>query len=184
MTTSPCQHGVVGIGASTLHALRASSLQDLGEEAGAARLQELGYAAGEEMHRAFLAWLPSFADVADPAELDATALSEVLSAFFGALGWGGLELESKGRGLLIRSSDWAEADPGTPSEYPRCYVTTGMLASFLTRLAGGQTLGVMEMGCRTQGNARCEFLVGSPDVLGAVYSAVAAGTDHQAVLAT
>jgi predicted hydrocarbon binding protein len=182
MTTSPCQHGVVGIGSRTLHALRTGLLRDLGEEAGAARLQELGYAAGEEFHQGFLAWLPTYAEVGDPGDLDAGALGEVLSAYFAALGWGGLDVRPQGRALVIRSDDWAEAEPSAAAGYPCCYVTTGILASFLTRLAGDHTLGVMEIACRTQGDDHCEFLVGSPDVLSAVYEAVAAGRHHDEVL--
>ena len=49
MTATLCQHGVIGIGAGALHAMRATMIQDLGFDEGAARLQALGYAAGDEL---------------------------------------------------------------------------------------------------------------------------------------
>jgi predicted hydrocarbon binding protein len=182
MTASPCRHGVVGIGVNTFRTLREALLQDLGEEAGSVRLQEAGFAAGRQVYDSFLEWLPAFSEVRDPAELDAAALGEVLSAYFAALGWGAVEVTADGRGLSVRCRDWAESDPAAGASVPRCYVSTGLLASFFTQLAGERTLGVMEVACRTQGDEYCEFLVGAPAVLDAVYLAVAEGRDAHEVL--
>jgi len=87
MASSQANDGVVGIGVKALHTIRQTLIEDLGE-AGEARLQEIGYAAGEEVFQHFCHWLPEFAGVADPGDLDSTRFSEVLSAFFQSLGWG------------------------------------------------------------------------------------------------
>jgi hypothetical protein len=110
MSSVLCQHGVVGIGAASIRTLRAALGQDLGEDVGATRVQEMGFAAGAEVYQSFCAWLPSHADLRDPADLSADALPEVLSAFFGALGWGTVSTERVGqRGLVVASPDWAES---------------------------------------------------------------------------
>ncbi len=57
-----------------------------------------------------------------------------------------------------------------------------MLASFLTALADGSPIAVMEIECRGQGDAQCRFLTGSPETLGSVYEAVSRGEDYRAVL--
>lgn len=182
MTPAPYQGGVVGIGARALHTTRRALIDDLGE-AGEARLQEIGYAAGEEVYHSFCYWLPQFTGVTDPGELDAQALGEVLSEFFSSLGWGALSVERVGgSGLEITSGNWAEADPENQAEYPTCYFTTGMLASFLTCLAGGSAFAIMELECRSLGDARCKFLAGSPETLEAVYEALSEERDYREIL--
>ena len=112
MAAELCHHGVVGIGSNALRSLRASLSQDLGIDGGVAKLQEMGYAAGEELYGSFCDWLPSRTGVATPGELDAAALSEVLSEFFAALGWGSVRTERAGtRGLSVVATDWAESLP-------------------------------------------------------------------------
>lgn len=176
------QRGVVGIGANALRVLRTALLHDLGEDQGATRLQEMGYAAGTEMYDAFREWLSSYADIDDPAALDASLLPEVLSEFFGALGWGTVHTERQGTlGLTITTSDWAETGPAA-GDGPACFFSTGMLASFLTALAGGSPIAVMEIECRGQGSAQCRFLTGAPETLGNVYDAVSRGEDYRAAL--
>ncbi|MGD2134982.1 MAG: hypothetical protein PVF27_02430 [Gemmatimonadales bacterium] len=158
-------------------------MTDLGPDQGAARLQEVGYAAGEQLYQQFRAWLPGQTGVDDPSDLDAETLGEVLGAFFSQLGWGPVELERLGaRGLALSSEAWAESSPDEAVQYPSCYVTTGMLASFLTAMAGGHALAAMEVECRSQGDPRCRFLAGSPETLEAVYEAAAAGRDFESVI--
>jgi predicted hydrocarbon binding protein len=183
MSSVLCQHGVVGIGAASIRTLRAALGQDLGEDVGATRVQEMGFAAGAEVYQSFCAWLPSHADLRDPADLSADALPEVLSAFFGALGWGTVSTERVGeRGLVVASPDWAESAPGTSGEGPACVFSTGLLASFFTSLAHGSALAAMEIECRAQGDARCRFLIGSPATLAAVYDAASRGADYRTAL--
>jgi len=176
------QDGVVGIGARALHVTRQALLEDLGE-AGEARLQEIGFAAGEEVYNRFCQWLPGATGVSDPADLDSDKLTDVLSEFFGSLGWGPVTVERVGKsGLYVSSDAWAEADPAGGADYPSCYFSTGLFASFLTCLAGGGAVGAMELECRTSGDARCRFLAGSPETLDAVYQAMTEERDFEEVL--
>lgn len=182
MTPVLHQSGVVGIGAKALHTTRRALIDDLGE-AGEARLQEIGYAAGEEVYHSFCDWLPQYAGLSDPGELDAETLGAVLSEFFQALGWGAVSVQRVGRsGLEITSENWAEADPEAQAGYPSCYFTTGLLASFLTCLAGGNAFAIMELACRSQGDAGCTFLAGSPETLDAVYQALSEERDYRTIL--
>ena len=93
MASSVRHHGVLGIGSNALRTMRDALMQDLGDDAGATRLQEAGYAAGEEIYRSFREWLETKTGVADPGDLDKTLLSDVLSEFFQELGWGGVTVD-------------------------------------------------------------------------------------------
>lgn len=137
-------------------------------------LQEAGYAAGEGLYRTFVA-------ESSPTELDADLLGETLSGLFGRGGWGTLTISPVGTGALaIDSSDWAEADPGT-SQTPMCYFSAGMLADFLGRLSD-ETVSVMEVECRSKGDARCRFLSATPEVLEKVYNEMTQGRSYAEAL--
>ena len=181
MKTAHANAGVIGIGRKALIATRRALLQDLGER-GMQRLQEIGCAGGEELYDSFGRWLPEFAGVSSPDDLDAETLEEVLSEFFGGLGWGGVVIERLGsNGLSISSENWAEADPAEGSEYPSCYFSSGLFADFLTRMAGGNAISIMEVECRSRGDQRCRFFAGAPSTLDAVYNALAEGRDYREV---
>jgi predicted hydrocarbon binding protein len=182
MTATLCQHGVIGIGAGALHALRATTIQDLGFDEGAARLQAVGYAAGEELYASFQTWLPSHTDVSDPLALDADTLTDVLTAFFQAAGWGTVTVARLGtRALAVTSTDWVEAHSGVDGG-PSCFISTGVLASFFTAMAGGTALAVMELECMAQGGTQCRFLIGAPETLTAVYDAASRNQPYDAIL--
>ena len=181
-TTVTLDDEIIGVGTHVLHSLRQSLLRDLGEEA-AGYLQEAGFAAGEQVYDSFLSWLPEFAGVSDPADLDASTLGEVLSAFFEVLGWGSLTIEKAGKGaLLITAPHWAEAEPHGHTQQPSCYVSSGLLADFLGRLSS-IPVAVMEVECRTRDDAHCRFVAGSPQTLEAVFEALAAGESYESALA-
>ncbi|MSR06584.1 MAG: hypothetical protein EXR93_05905 [Gemmatimonadetes bacterium] len=134
------------------------------------------------MFACFRRWLPGFTGVRDPADLDAAALGEVLSEFFKALGWGSLALGQLGTaGITLDSNDWAESEPGSGAEQPCCYISAGMLASFMGKLAGNH-VAVLEVECRSRNDARCRFLVGAPETLQVVYDAISSGKDYRAAL--
>ena len=137
-------------------------------------LQEAGYAAGEGLFR-------SFADAHSPTDLDADLLAETLSEFFANGGWGTLTMSPVGTGALaLDSSDWVEADPGT-SETPMCFFSAGMLADFLGRLSD-EPVSVMEVECRSRGDARCRFLSATPEVLQRVYEGMTEGRTYEEAL--
>ncbi|HKW42057.1 MAG TPA: V4R domain-containing protein [Gemmatimonadales bacterium] len=168
------------IGRGALRQLHVTLLRDA-PDAAASVLQETGYAAGQGLFEAFCAWLPREAGVARPDELDASRLNDVLSAFFRATGWGAVSVAPLGGAVLVvDSSDWAEADPGS-AETPMCFFSSGMLADFLGRLSG-ETVAVMEVECRSRNDARCRFLSAAPDTLNAVYEQMSQGQTYEQVL--
>lgn len=137
-------------------------------------LQEVGYAAGEGLYRAFAAQN-------NPASLDADLLAEVLSEFFSRGGWGTLTMSPVGTGALaLDSPDWAEAEPGS-AQSPMCFFSAGMLADFLGRLSE-QTVSVMEVECRCRGDARCRFLSATPEILEKVYNEMTQGRSYAEAL--
>ena len=137
-------------------------------------LQEVGYAAGEGLYRAFAA-------ANDPKRLDADLLADTLSEFFTSGGWGTVTISPVGTGALaLDSSDWAEAEPGS-SQSPMCFFSAGMLADFLGRLSE-ETIAVMEVECRSRGDARCRFLSATPEVLERVYNDMTQGRTYAEAL--
>lgn len=172
---------VLGIGSRMLHRLRVVLQRDFGDQAGPA-LQEAGYAAGDELYEAWSGWLTERTGVMDPGELDARHLATTLNDFFVSLGWGHVGVHRLGATLAVDSSDWAEADVAAGAFAPSCHVTAGLLAGFLGRLAD-QHVAVIEIECRSRGDAHCRFLAGTPETLQAVYDGVSAGRDYLDVLA-
>ncbi len=151
-----------------------ASLMSRAPDQAIAILQEAGYAAGEALYRAFAA-------VNSPTDLDAGLLPETLSEFFTSGGWGAVTLSPVGTGALaLDSSDWAEAEPGT-SQTPMCFFSAGMLADFLGRLSD-EPVSVMEVECRSRGDARCRFLSATPEVLQRVYEGMSAGQTYEEAL--
>jgi len=137
-------------------------------------LQEAGYAAGEGLYR-------SFAATNNPADLDAGMLAETLSEFFTSGGWGSVTITPVGTGALaLDSIDWVEAEPGA-AQSPMCFFSAGMLADFLGRLSD-ETVAVLEVECRSRGDARCRFLSATPDVLERVYNDMTAGRSYEQAL--
>jgi len=170
----------LAIGRGALAALHASLLRQAPDLA-VTILQETGFASGEGVHAAFCAWLPSAAGVATPDQLDGQQLSDTLSAFFDAHGWGQVTVTPlPGGALALDSSDWAEAEPGS-AESAMCFFSAGMLADFLGRLTG-DTVAVMEVECRSKGDGRCRFLSAMPETLERVYQAMTEGRTYEEAL--
>ncbi len=166
----------LGLSPKALHVLRSSLERDHGLSM-AAYLQEAGFAAGEDTYQAFAEWLEDARGVR-PEDLDAEFLSEVTSAFFEQHGWGSINVNPLAAGILsIDSTDWKEADPDAGAQYPSCHLSSGMLADFFGRLAG-ETVAVMEVECRSRGDDMCRFLVGSPEMLAAVYEKMSEGLSY------
>jgi predicted hydrocarbon binding protein len=162
------------LGRKVLHQLRAALERDTGLQA-ASYLQEAG---GEELYAEFAEWLVATCGVERPADLDAQYLSEVLSQFFSELGWGALSATALGSAVLaLDSTEWAEASDEARGEFPSCHLTCGLLADFFGRLSDG-LVAVMEVECRSRGDARCRFLAGAPETLSALYERMAQGTSY------
>lgn len=170
--TTAIAHGGITLPAASLHVLR-QALEEGGQDA-ATVMQQAGFAAGPALLAAFNIWLQNERGVAEASQLDRALLDEALSAFFGQTGWGAVTVTGLGGGLVaLDSADWAEAMPGT-SQWPSCLLSTGLLPAFLGALSG-HVLGAMELECRSRGDARCRFVVGSPENLGVLYERIALG---------
>lgn len=182
MAITAIPDGLVGLGKKALRTSHDALVRAVGEEAAPQALQEIGYAAGEELFNSFRLWIANYTGVDDPGDLDAATLGEVLSTFFEAMGWGEVSMDQLGSaGLVLESDDWVEADPEAAAAYPSCFITAGVFADFLTRLANGATMSIMEVECRSRGDARCRFVAGAPEVLEAVYAAISQGESYEVV---
>ncbi|HUL69614.1 MAG TPA: 4-vinyl reductase [Gemmatimonadales bacterium] len=170
----------VALGRRALHQLRASLERDTGLQS-ATYLQEAGFAAGEEVFQAFSTWLQASYGLEQPAQLDVKHLGSILDKFFQESGWGPLTVTPLGPAVALDSTDWSEAGPSGSSSYPTCHVTSGMLADFLSRMSGG-LVGVMEVECRSRGDAKCRFLAGAPETLDSVYAGMAQGQSYMDAL--
>lgn len=173
--------GCLALGRRALHQLRATLEREGGVQA-ATWLQEAGFAAGDDLYRAFGEWLRSRTDVQAPADLDPAAFTEAVSAFFRELGWGTLALEHLASGIVaFAAPDWSEADAEAETPYPTCHLTSGVLAAFISQLAGAPAA-AMEVECRSRGEPGCRWLVGSPETLAALYEQLARGRGWREVL--
>jgi predicted hydrocarbon binding protein len=164
-----------------LHQLRAALERDTGLQA-STYLQEAGFAGGEELYAEFTEWLVATRGVERPSALDVQFLSEVLGEFFSDQGWGPLEATPLSPSVLaLDSAEWAEAAEDGRGEFPSCHLTCGLLADFFGRMSDG-LVAVMEVECRSRGDARCRFLAGAPETLSALYDRMAQGTGYAEAL--
>ncbi|MDX2193748.1 MAG: 4-vinyl reductase [Gemmatimonadales bacterium] len=183
MTTAldPLAHGAVLLGHQSLRHLRAALDRDAGAQ-GAVYLQQAGFASGASVATLFGGWLAGEHGVHDAGALDAAAFDRIVSQFFTATGWGTLALVRIHPAVVaLDSADWAEADPATRTEHPSCAFSCGMLAEFLSRVTG-HPFAVLEVECRSRGDARCRFLAGAPESMAGLYERLAAGDGYAAAL--
>jgi len=169
------------LGRRVIHQLRASLERDAGLQA-ATHLQEAGFAGGEELYTTFTGWLARHRKLDRPEDLDIQFLGEVLSEFFAEQGWGRLTATPLGSVLALDSTEWAEALDEPQGEFPSCHLSCGLLADFLGRVSQG-LVAVMEVECRSRGDARCRFLAGAPETLGILYDRMAQGVGYVEALA-
>jgi predicted hydrocarbon binding protein len=162
---------------ASLAALRAALLRDAGPSA-AAYLQEAGYAGGEAVFTSFRHWLEA-QEGGTPEELDLETFEKRASEFFREAGWGSLKVGSlRAAVATLDSDDWAEADPAAGLDHPGCHLTAGMFADFFGRVAA-EPLAILEVECRSMGEPRCRFLIGSSDVMGRVYDELGRGVTYE-----
>jgi predicted hydrocarbon binding protein len=169
---------------ASLAALRRALSASVGADDAARALQAAGHAAGDALFRA-LCHQPGLNGDAAPDAL--RALPEQLfwrrfSQLFAARGWGTIAHEPIHSGIgALYSAEWVEADAASGGVRPSCFFSTGLLANLLGHVAG-QEIAVMEVECRSQGDARCRFLFGGPVALQEVFHQIEAGGDLDASL--
>lgn len=171
---APAADGLVLLPHAALHALRAALVRDAGPS-GVAYLQEAGWAAGSALLAGFTRWLAE-RDDRSPAQLDQESFAERLGEFLRDAGWGEAHVGADHGVLTVESAEWREADPNAGLAFSGCYFTAGMLGDFFTRLAGAQ-LAALEVSCRCKGDATCRWIVGSTEVIGGAWQALAEGRD-------
>lgn len=167
--------GMLGLGHEAVATLRDALLRGVGPDA-AGYLQQAGYAGGDAVYDAFSNWLSAAGHPA-PGSLDVAGFARLASEFFTDLGWGSFTFSSGTPVATIESPDWVEANGMAGMEQPCCHVGTGLLAAFFGRV-GDQPLAVMEVECRSTGATQCRFLLGSADVMQAVWERMAAGESY------
>jgi len=175
------KNSLVAVTHDSLVSLRTALFRDVGATA-AAVLQEAGYAGGRPMFGAFRDWLGT-RGLPAPEELPAVEFAAHATHFFRETGWGSIELGTLESVATIDSADWSESDPNAPLEFPGCYFTAGVFADFFGRVAGSP-VAVMEVECRSMGNDRCRFLVGSAETLQRVYDEMGQGVGYEEAVGT
>jgi predicted hydrocarbon binding protein len=172
----------LNFGRATLDQLRVVLERETPSQA-AGLLREIGFSAGEALYEGFVESVAGRFGVETPQALDSRYLGDALAGHLREAGWGTVSTETVAPGLwAVDSSDWTESAPRDAS-VPSCHFSAGMLSDFFTRM-GGYPAAVMEVECRSRGEARCRFLVGSPDLLTWTYEGIVAGTPYDHLLAT
>lgn len=175
-TIDLANHQMVAFTRASLAALRTALVRDAGPAA-ATYLQEAGYAGGDSLFKSFSEWLRD-RGLGAPEALEVATFEREASMYFRDAGWGTLAIGSLHDAVAtLDSPDWGEADPGSGLDHPACHLTTGMFADFFGRVAD-HPLAVLEVECRSAGDARCRFLVGNPDVMGHVYDELGRGVGY------
>ncbi len=142
-------------------------------------LHHAGYRAGAEAADAF-----SRSSGGDVFSSPRESFWSRLGDFFGKRGWGNLNHEEAHAGVgLLSSADWAEASVDEIDPDASCCFSTGFLSGLLSQLAGGP-VAVLEVECRTRGEAACRFAFGSEGAIHDLYGHLIEGGDLYRALAS
>lgn len=180
VTTERQTRDMLTLTRASLLSLRAALLRS-GDPQAAVTLQEAGYAGGTALFESFRQWLAERTAV-DVADLDVEAFQHRASEYFSEAGWGTLHVGTIDDVVAtLDSPDWGEADTAAQASHPSCHLTTGMFADLFGRLAGAP-VAVLEVECRSAGHERCRFLIGSPEVMDAVYDEMGRGADYDSAV--
>ena len=152
----------IPIPASVFAHLRAAFAGTTSHERVVATLREAGFAAGES--------------VSERLRMDGAVLGQGsrefwvrLSDFFAEAGWGRFEHSTPHAGVgMLSSEDWGEVAAGDPRPDASCAFTTGLLSRILSEAAAAP-VAVLEIECRSRGDARCAFAFGSAATLERLY---------------
>ncbi len=154
----------VALPASCFTALRRSLTEEAGSLTATHVLHAAGFQAGEALYETFSAGLN-----APASSLSEGAFWESLSTFLLRRGWGSLAMEKIHPAIgLLKSRDWAEADPEAEESQPTCSFGAGFLSTLLTHVAGGP-VAVLHVSCRSRGDEECGFAFGSESAIHLLY---------------
>jgi len=167
----------VAVPASVFAMLRKELATEVGALPAIHALHAAGYRAGAEAARAFPAGPEE--DVSSLAERDFWSR---FTAFFARRGWGNLTPGASHDAVgLLDSDDWIEASGLEAAEDASCAFSAGLLAGFLSTLAGGP-VAVLEVACRARGDGRCSFAFGSESAVHELYGQLLGGKDLEGAL--
>lgn len=167
----------VAIPASVFESLHSEVASEAGTLRTVRALHHAGYHAGSE----------AAASMNHEAGGDAFSLSQggfwsSLSGFFSKRGWGTLNHDAPHPAIgILRTNDWAEARPEVNADEATCSFTTGYLSGLLTQLAGAP-VAVLEVSCRSRGEASCAFAFGSETAIHNLYGTLLEGADMASAL--
>ena len=149
----------ISLPASTFVHLRAALTESCGEREAVQALRTAGFEAGAPI-----------ADLlATEAEAAAGTFWTRLRAHFEHSGWGSLTHTAPHPGVeLLSSGDWNEADAASGGPGASCGFTTGLLSRVLSTVASAP-VSVLEIECRSRGDERCAFAIGSEATLHRLY---------------
>jgi hypothetical protein len=177
MTETTVRDSMLGLPLDALGAMHRALAAGRSPVEAAEAARRLGYETGAGFHRALEQWVTATGG-GDLAGLEAGEFWSLLSDFFSSQGWGRLDFEQLHPGVAALSSvAWAESGAENAAAHPSCHFTTGLLADLLGRASGAEPA-VMEVECRSRGDARCRFLVGGRDALERVYEDLRAGESY------
>ena len=168
---------------AALAAIRKELAAAVGGDTAARALRSAGNAAGDAFFRSLAHGFGNTAGTDDPERAAREQLSAVDQAafwrrfgeLFAQRGWGHLSLSPVHPGVAaLDAADWVEADPEAAASRPGCFFTTGLLASVLGHVAGDD-VAVLEVECRSHGDARCRFVFGAPATLDSLFRALQDG---------
>lgn len=151
-----------------LRALRVA-LESLDPDRGAEALREAGRTWADVAERALVR-----EDDRTLGDLSTQGFWRELSRFLQHAGWGPVEHQNLGAMGVLRAPEWAESDPAEGRADPGCHFSTGFFGELLSRVAA-RPVGVMEVECRSRGDAACRFLFGAPAALERLHDALVAG---------
>jgi predicted hydrocarbon binding protein len=181
MTLDLAENGMLAVTKDALAALRNALMRDTGPAA-AGYFQEAGYAGGGALFEAFRGWLQKHG-AGSPESLSLPEFQKFAAEFFEETGWGSLTVGSLHDAVAtLDSPNWGEASPDSGMEHPCCHLSAGMFADFFGRMADAP-LAVMEVECRSVGNDRCRFLLGSTEMMQHVYEAMSRGEAYDRAVA-
>jgi len=157
---------------ASLAALRRALAESVGDDAAAAALQEAGVAAGDAFYKLLV---HAAAPGEDPAHWGESQFWRRFGELFERRGWGRIANEALHPGVgALDAFDWVESNPELLAGRPACHFTSGLLANLLGRVCQDE-VAILEVECRSRGDARCRFLYGNPEVLESVYGRLRAG---------
>ena len=140
-------------------------------------LHDAGFATGRLLFEAFAEQVDP-----EPPKLDEARFWASLDRFLDSAGWGRVRHERIHPGLgMLHAREWRESDPDSSETQPSCAFSAGMFAHILGRVAGGP-IAVLEVGCRSRGDAECSFLFGSEGAIHEVYGHLLEGASLDNVL--